>query len=216
MNLYDINGNVISVGGNGNTVLPLAGKNVLFIGDSLTFGNMGTDPETGGQLYPQKNYPQYFAEKTGCNVYNKGRSGANAISYRDYVYSEIDFAVDYAAAIIMLGTNLGLADVYGEAYAEIIEQLAADTGGKTRIFLVTPPYNNHSTAVFNYAKNSNAVVKQMGETYCLPVIDAYYESGVNQFGGELCRPVDDLHFNDEGYRRLGYFISNQVMAHGWW
>ena len=213
MSLYDIHGNPVATGGG---VPPLAGKNVLFIGDSLTFGNMGTDPGTGGQLYPQKNYPQYFAEKTGCTVYNKGRSGANGVSYRDSVYPEIDFSVNYAAAIIMLGTNLGLNDVYGEAYADIIENLAEDTGGKTQIFLVTPPYNNYSTAVFNYAKNSNAVVKQMGETYCLPVIDAYYESGINQFNGGLCRPVDDLHFNDEGYRRLGYFIANQVLAHGWW
>ena len=47
MSLYDIHGNPVASGGG---VLPLAGKNVLFIGDSLTFGNMGTDPDTGGQL----------------------------------------------------------------------------------------------------------------------------------------------------------------------
>ena len=209
MSLYDIHGNVVSTGGG---TLPLAGKNVLFIGDSLTFGNMGTDPDTGGQLYPQKNYPQYFAEKTGCTVYNNGRSGANGVSYRDYAYPEIDFSIEYAAAIIMLGTNLGLNDVYGEAYADIIEQLAADTEGKTQIFLATPPYNNYSSGVFSYAKNAAAVVKQMGETYCLPVIDVYYESGINQFNGDLCRPVDDLHFNDEGYSRLGTFIANRVLS----
>lgn len=140
MSLYDIHGNVVSTGG---ASLPLAGKNVLFIGDSLTFGNMGTDPDTGGQLYPAKNYPQYFAEKTGCTVHNKSQSGANAVSYRDYIYPQIDFTVDYAVAIIMLGTNLGLADTYGEAYADIIEQLAKDTDGKTQIFLVTPPLQRH-------------------------------------------------------------------------
>lgn len=216
MSLYDINGNAISVGGNGNTVLPLAGKNVLFIGDSLTFGNMGTDPDTGGQLYPQKNYPQYFAEKTGCNVYNKGRSGANAVSYRDYVYSEIDFTVDYDIALVMLGANLGLADVYGEAYAEIIENLARDTGGKTQIFLITPPYNGMtSTGHAGYAKDANAVVHEMGQTYCLPVIDTYHDSGINQFNGTLHRPIDDLHFNDAGYERLAGFIVNQVLAHYW-
>lgn len=214
MSLYDIHGNVISSGG--NAVLPLAGKNVLFIGDSLTFGAMGTDPDTGGQLYPEKNYPQYFAEKTGCTVYNNSQSGANAVSYRDYIYPQIDFTADYAVAIIMLGTNLGLADVYGEAYADIIEQLAEDTGGKTQIFLVTPPYNGMtSTGHARYAKEANAVVKQMGETYCLPVIDAYYESGLNQFNGALCRPIDDLHFNDEGYSRLGTFIANKVLSGCW-
>ena len=213
MNLYDGNGNVVSVGGG---ALPLAGKNVLFIGDSLTFGAMGTDPDTGGQLYPAKNYPQYFAEKTGCVVYNKSQSGANASSCLEYIYPQIDFTVDYAAAIIMLGTNLGLNDVYGEAYADIVERLAADTGGKTQIFLVTPPYNGMtSTGHARYAKEANAVVKQMGETYCLPVIDAYHDSGVNQFNGTLYRPVDDLHFNDAGYERLAGFIANQVMSKYW-
>lgn len=216
MSLYGIDGNVVSSGGNGNSVSPLAGKNVLFVGDSLTFGCMGTDPDTGGQLYPEKNYPQYFAEKSGCVVHNHGRSGANAVSYRDYVYPDIDFTVDYAAVIIMLGTNLGLDDVYGEAYADIIEKLGEDTGGKTQIFLVTPPYNgmtstNHAT----FAKNANAVVKTMGETYCLPVIDTYHESGINQFNGTLYRPIDDLHFNDAGYERLGTFIANQVLARYW-
>lgn len=213
MSLYDIQGNVVSAGGGS---LPLAAKNVLFLGDSLTFGAMGTDPDTGGQLYPEKNYPQYFADKTGCTVHNKSQSGANAVSYRDYIYPQIDFTVDYAVAIIMLGTNLGLADVYGEAYKTIIEQLAEDTGGKTQIFLVTPPYNGMtSTGHARYAKEANAVVKQMGETYCLPVIDAYYESGLNQFNGALCRPIDDLHFNDEGYSRLGTFIANKVLSGCW-
>lgn len=213
MSLYDIHGNM--VGGGGGS-LPLAGKNVLFIGDSLTFGNMGTDPGTGGQLYPAKNYPQYFAEKTGCSVYNHGRSGANAVSYRDSVYSEIDFSIDYDIALVMLGANLGLADVYGEAYAEIIENLAEDTGGKTQIFLVTPPYNGMTgTGHARYAKEANAVVKQMGETYCLPVIDAYHDSGINQFNGALYRPIDDLHFNDAGYERLAGFIANQVMSKYW-
>lgn len=196
--------------------LPLANKNVLFIGDSLTYGNMGTDPETGGQLYPDKNYPEYFADITGCNIYNKGVSGASASSYLTNVYSTIDFTVDYDLILIMLGTNLGLNNTYGQDYRTIIENLFRDTNGAARIFLITPPYNNMtSTGHARYAREANPVVKTVGQEYCLPVIDTYYESGLNSSNGVLARPIDDLHFNDWGYQRLGTFIANQVLSK-WW
>ena len=196
--------------------LPLQGKNVLFIGDSLTYGNMGTDPETGEQLYPDKNYPQYFAEVTGCNIYNKGVSGASATSYLANVYSTIDFTIDYDVILVMLGTNLSLADQQGQDYRTIIENLFRDTNGASRIYLVTPPYNNMtSTGHAGYAKNANPVVKAVGQEYCLPVIDTYYEAGLNSSNGALARPIDDLHFNDWGYKRLGTFIANQVLSKYW-
>lgn len=51
MNLYDINGNVVF---NDNSVFPLIGKNVLFIGDSLTTELTGEDAETGGWITAEK------------------------------------------------------------------------------------------------------------------------------------------------------------------
>ena len=212
MSLYDIHGNPVSPG---NT-LPLAGKNVLFIGDSLTTTLTGLNSETNGWIHASKSYPDYFSEKTGCIAHIYGTSGASASSYLECTYPKIDFSINYDFAVVMLGTNMGMEGVWGEKYADLVEQLMTDTGGKTQIFLVTPPYNNYATGgSAQWAKNSNQPVKDMGKTYCLPIIDTYYESGINQSNGELYRPIDDLHFNDEGYRRLGTFIANQVLAHGW-
>jgi lysophospholipase L1-like esterase len=38
---------------------------------------------------------------------------------------------------------------------------------------------------------------------------------MNQYNGALYRPIDNLHFNDAGYSRLGTFIANKVLA-GYW
>ena len=212
MSLYDIHGNDLKIGGS----LSLVGKHGLFIGDSLTTTLTGLNPETNGYVHATKSYPEYFAEKTGCIAHIYGTSGASASSYLEYSYPKIDFSIDYDFAVVMLGTNMGMEGIWGEKYANLVEQLTIDTGGKTQIFLVTPPYNNYATgSSAQWAKNSNQPVKDVGKTYCLPVIDAYYDSGINQSNGTLYRPIDDLHFNDAGYERLAGFIASQVLSKYW-
>jgi lysophospholipase L1-like esterase len=195
---------------------PLTNKRGLFIGDSQMAGANGS--------FDGDNIATFFAEKTGCYAYNHGVNGANPKSYWDTRIKDIDFSRRFDFAIICLGTNGGLtdtldtdvtahthymdyADTYTGCYCKIIEYIK-ERNPDTQIFLCIPVDSTR-----DIIDSCRVVIPKIAERYHLPVIDIYNESGIND-GNRWMYSNDGLHFTIPGYRLIGNYIANRVLANG--
>lgn len=193
----------------------LTNKRGLFIGDSQMDGANGS--------FNDNNIPTFFAEKTGCYAYNHGVNGANPTSYWNTFIKEIDFSRRFDFAVICLGTNGGLtdtleadvevhthyldyADTFTGNYCKIIEHIK-ECNPDTQIFLCIPVDGTNECVA-----SCRTVVPKIAERYHIPVIDIYNECGIND-GNRWMYSNDGLHFTIPGYRLIGYYLANQVLAH---
>ncbi len=201
---------------------------ILCIGDSLTEGDYGSEP-AGTVNVHSENYPYFLSNYLQCSVTNKGRSGFTPIMYWNNTIKTIDFSIPYDIVIILLGTNGGLTDTIDEdtnfenyndfantntgRYCSIIEYIMEHSNNVSQIILCTPPHagvkrlNNRNNAI-----NSNPIVKKIGQKYSLPVIDLLYELGINDVNQNTFQPIDNLHFNEKGYQKMGTFIGSQLIS----
>lgn len=151
-----------------------------------------------------------------------------------------NFAFDSSidTVLIMLGTNQGIKDNletdvfpfsdYNDyvmnhesrqdnecgAYGKIIRKIIELTSNKAQVFLLTPPYGTYTGHPHQLERIQAAreTIKKAGVFFNLPVIDVYAECGMGAYNGTVFRPVDDLHFNSDGYERLGTFVASKVKA----
>lgn len=191
-------------------IKPLYNKNVLFIGDSLTEGDGGINPQTQSRDHPTP-YPTHFGDYTNCVVYNHGHSGAWARSWKDNFYANIDQTITYDVALICLGTNGGIDIEDKNGLKSIIEQLQSDQQ-QCRIYLIAPPYSSASGSLQDYTLSAYRGNKELSELFHLPFIDMYYESGFNEANNSLYRPNDGIHFNEDGYKKMAVYIANKVLS----
>lgn len=206
-------------------------KSVLCIGDSLTEGDYGSDPE-GTKNVQSENYPYFLSEYLGCEVDNQGVCGITALRYWNERLKNIDFTKNYDVVLIMLGTNSALTDTidtdtniteeqtyedYANTqtgrYCSIIEYVMEKTNNKSQIILCTAPHvgtkrpNNRNNAI-----NSNEPIKKIGKKYALPVIDMLYEAGFNDYNEDVFQSIDTLHFNKKGYQKMATFIGSKIKS----
>ncbi len=210
----------------------LSDISILCIGDSLTEGDYGSEPQ-GTAYVKDENYPFYMQQLLKCRVSNQGVCGYSASAYWKLKLMTIDFeSISPDIILIMLGTNAGLTDTvetdtkisdgdtfrdYADtntgAYCKIIEYCMNRTNFEAQIILCTPTHVGKARPVHRSAvANAYPVVLQIAKKYSLPVIDLYKEGGFSDYNDKVMQPIDTLHFGRIGYSRLGTFIGSKVMS----
>ena len=99
------------------------------------------------------------------------------------------------------------ADTYTGSYCKIIEYIK-ERNPDTQIFLCIPVDSTR-----DIIDSCRVVIPKIAERYHLPVIDIYNESGIND-GNRWMYSNDGLHFTIPGYRLIGNYIANRVLASG--
>ena len=200
-------------------------ERILCIGDSLTFGGVSLTDSTS------KNYPYYLEKHYPCKTYNHGKSGESTKTWWNKWRANVNFTYGYDIVLIMLGTNGGLSDTlsidvepysnyqdYADTntgdYCKIIEWLMENTNNNAQIFLIIPPYNHYNDEKYQQLQEVRNVLPKIAERYCLPIIDAYSESGMNAFNENVFRSIDNLHFTEEGkgYEKLATLFASSLKA----
>lgn len=79
---------------------PLAGKKVLFLGSSVTYGASSL----------REGIPEYFAARFGCEITKEAVSGTTLVdngasSYVQRLLNKVDPGADYALVVVQLSTN---------------------------------------------------------------------------------------------------------------
>ena len=191
---------------------------VLFIGDSLTQGDYGSEPE--GTLNLHKwTYPYYYGKITNCEIYNKGMSGATAVSYLNNVLPTIDTNKDYDAIYIFLGTNGGLGGTKTDpttqlgAYYSIVNWCKT-TFPKAHIFLLNFPFNKRGA---EWTITLSQVVASIASELNVNLIDIMNKSPFTRENGNIYRPVgydpDTNPYGNLHFGRYGYLTLAQVVIY---
>lgn len=145
----------------------------------------------------------------------------------------ISFDPSINVCVIMLGTNGNLtnntiaqdtnisagqtyydyANTHCGDYCKIIEYIQEKTDNKCSIIIAIPPFTADST--YNTKiKNSIDTIKALGERYSIPVINTFYEAGINEFNKDAFLYTGDyVHMNQDGYIKIGQFIANRLLSY---
>lgn len=224
MSLYDYKGNVVSAD---TTQEQTENYKVICIGDSLTEGDYGSEPEGTANLHSE-NYPYFLNKYFGIDAENAGVCGYTPTSYWNNKLKTLSFS-DKDVAVIMLGTNGGLTDTidadttasnyesyantYTGNYCKIIEYIIAQNPN-TQIILCSCPYVDPTRrAVYaNDVAAANIVVPKIAQKYNLPLFDVFGELGVNAENTAIMQPIDGLHGGIKFYSRIGSYIGSKIMS----
>lgn len=193
---------------------PFLFSNVVFVGDSLTYGHDGST-----QL--AKNYPYFFGKLADCSVSNQGLTGRTAKQWWDELGVTFDFT-GFDCAIIYLGTNSGLTDTVSTdcksdytqnadtntgCYGKIIGKIKA-TNSSCKIFLIAGPEEYHSRTT-----SMNPAVRSLASFYSVGLLDME-DSILSDDGSstsmqrQLYRPVDGIHYDTLGYFTFANLVYN--------
>ena len=188
--------------------------NILCIGDSLTEGDYGSEPEGTANVH-EENYPYFLSKLTSAHVVNAGKCGYTATAYAKHQLKKLDFSIYYDYVIIMLGTNYA-GDRDYENYCRIIDFVQDKNRNEEQhsgtIILCTCPYADPIRRS-RYASNvekANQTVRSIADKYHLPVFDVNRESGINADTSSFYQPIDGLHFGREGYLKLAEYLAKQL------
>ena len=216
--------------------MQLAGKKVVFLGDSITEG-VGTTEVNGS--HEGYRYTDLFAKNTGAEIYNFGISGTRIARQKTpsfyprhdlYFASRIKDMPEYADVVVVFGgtNDFGHGDApigdfnsrdeytfYG-ALHNLILKLIEKFPTATIVFL-TPLHRLTESFKTDYIgignppslKNYVDVIKSVCEYYSIPVLDLYAVSGM-QPSVEIIRNIympDGLHPSDAGAERLARLIE---------
>ena len=84
-----------------------------------------------------------------------------------------------------------------------------------RIVLCTPPYNHSLSSDRTQRERLEgyaSAVLQIGRLWNLPVVNTYWEAGMNDHTASLYwNENDSVHFNDVGYYKLGAMMAHELM-----
>ena len=211
----------------------LAGKNVVWIGDSLT------DWGGGGYGSPGEGFLGIVYQNTGAITYNQGTAGASweygfgtwdetHTTYtptEDEQYSAIGrvatlvankdtFTPDYV--VFMMGTNRRNTGTAADEYTNLHTMCGAikhcilqiyNNFPECAIGIVLPPQRQEGMAE---QEQANSLIKEIAEYYSVPTIDLFHEGGLlNKYRNPLTNTSnsggfsDGLHLSDLGKKILG-------------
>ena len=218
----------------------LAGKNVVWIGDSLT--------NWGGGSYesPGEGFLGIIYQNTGAITYNQGIAGASweyglgtwDESHTTYTptadekYTAIErvnalvankdtFTPDYV--VFMMGTNRRADGTVNDEYTNLHTMCGAikhcilqiyNTFPNCAMGIVLPPQRNEG---MEGQEQANALIKEIAEYYSVPTIDLFHEGGLlNKYRNPLTDTVnsggfsDGLHLSDLGKNILGRKFTHWI------
>lgn len=197
-------------------------SHLAVLGDSLSSGGTWTRYLDDHIYIPQ------------IDVYAKsGAAMANLISgTEDISVGQVNHVTeDVDTTIIFAGTNdgmlggtvdemkenpVGTSTSFTECYQYTIEKLL-NINPKMKIFLITPmftlgkTYGDKSITYDSNKQMRDAVIK-VGQYYSLPVLDLFYNSGVNKINSTIYQ-TDGVHGTEAGYKNIcekifRFLISN--------
>lgn len=215
--------------------MEIKGKNVLFLGDSITEG-VGTSS-------PENNYVSVFQRLSGANVFNYGVSGTRLAKQTidhnpDFSESFIDRLArmneDADIVVVFGGTNdFGHGDApFGtfndrtdDTYYGACHKLFTSLITKypdARIVVLTPLHRLSENNTVKEVRNLPTLplkayidaLVHVAQYYSLPVIDLYSISGL-QPAVEVIRQKympDGLHPSDAGAKRIAEILYAQLLS----
>ncbi len=213
---------------------------IICCGDSLTRGDYGSNPpgtqNNHDRNYPyflaERLGVKVSYGSTKSKVINLGVDGATPKSwYSKFKRNQSLFKfknVKNPIVIMMFGTNGDFSDTvvtdtnyssynqYNKTsvgyYCREIEEINKLSGNRAKIFLCLAPYVNNNVQP-SYAQNvliSNSIIPQIANKYNLPIINTYSELGISNINSHFYQPNDGIHYNEEGYKRLGDLIYSKI------
>ena len=188
MAIYDINGNVIAIGGSGGS--PIEGKRVHFIGDS-------------NLQYISDELKTYLEETYGCTVTNSAVAGAtwetssgssamdsSGVGQVNKAVAKVDSSnllTDYDCIVIMLGTNCNtegeLTDTSGDvstmcgAMKYCMEKLCY-YGRQIPIGVIIPIRSDGSYTAPVELPTKFQKVEEIAKLYNIPTLNLYTEGRI--------------------------------------
>ena len=187
---------------------PLSGKNVLFLGSSVTYGSASL----------REGIPEYFVARLGCSVTKEAVSGTTLTddsrkSYVSRLKSNVDTKTEYALVIIQLSTNdaskgkpLGaisgstqLAELDPHTVTGAIEYICAyvrDTWGCPVVFYTGSRYDSDT-----YGAMVERLL-ELADKWNITVLDLWNDDGFNAVSAEekALLMYDNIHPTKAGYR----------------
>lgn len=220
-----VNTRVTNVSNSINPFL-LKDKKCVFLGDSLTWGDVGDSSHSQAS----KPFPTIIEEITGCTSYNYGRKSARMSNYEqsnsntlqnqlinadlsnaDYVF--IEFFTNDCSGRVPLG-DIDSTDwnMYSGALNNAIEYINTATPLAEIIVLgITPSnryfnhvYNGYRTLIDSYDMVMRKVCNNKNVKY-INLLDCGIDK--NNFSSYSS---DGTHFNQAGYYKLAYCILNNI------
>lgn len=194
---------------------------VLCIGDSLTEGHYDS--------HHVPTYPEFFADITGLDVTNEGRSGYTAKQWWDEVGANYDFS-GFDAYIIWLGTNGGLTDTLATdvtAYESYTDYADTNTGNYCKIISKIIAQNSNAKiylgSIYYGGTNvgiTNKVIYEIAELeryedniigVCNNDDDELKKNIENPSARDLAmHPYDGLHFGRVGNLYVAYHYVRRI------
>ena len=191
-----------------NSTIPMFSK-MAILGDSLSSGGTWS-----------RNLQKYTYIPTIDCLAKSGATmstqGTGTVNIADGQVNSV--TADTDLTIIFAGTNDGMFNAtvdefvesptngnasFTESYQYTIEKLLT-INPKMKIYLVTPMFTLGKTygdksITYNSNKSMRDAVISIGQHYSLPVLDLFYESGVNKFNSTTYQ-TDGVHGTEIGYR----------------
>lgn len=197
-----------------------AGKKVIVCGDSIVYGDM---TEGRRSINP---WPFVLGELTKAEVTNAGDPGAcmagtedidfinkvYTINWMNYDYVLIAYGTnDPAKHHVLIGDNTQTG--FGFSYVRAIEHILG-VNNKINIVLCTANYCasldwKEDAGYEMSVREVNNEIRNLARAYNLKVLDFEKLAGINGANLEALT-VDGLHFNDDGYMKLGQFAAGSM------
>lgn len=203
MALYDANGNVIAVGGSGES--PIAGKRVHFTGDS-------------NLQYIADEMKTYLEETYGCTVTNSAYAGAtwetdsgsdttessSGVGQVNQVIANVDgsnLITEYDYIIIMLGTNCNTVGALTDTYDDVTTMCGAMKyclsklcyyGRQIKLGVIIPIRTSSDAS--NELPQKFQFVKTIAEIYGVPTLNLWTEG--RAIADSLTPDGSDYYFAD--------------------
>lgn len=220
-NIYETDKQIINL----NTY-DFSDKNVVFIGDSITYGSGGTLDEDGTCIC----YPDFLSDVLGCRITNLATPGFPLGAYNgnscvrwlaDVIPADADIIV------IMCGYNDYYS--YNDYYVSDSEELGTFKGETHAMFkkirdsfpdkevFVVSTYQNRGEGSAQNANTpfSSFVNYQKDEAwnYDFNIIDLYNTGFLNNHNDDIYNAFfsDGVHPNDDGSKLLGKHIAAQMV-----
>ena len=207
---------------------------IVFMGDSITYGQGGTVMEDGHKF----NYTDVVKEVLDCpNIVNVSQPGACMGTYGGSI--SIPFQVDHFPEdpdiiVVMGGVNdyIGYNDRYGVDFTtpncyknetmNFMEMLRTSYPDADIFFITTfknreegDVYIDHSIANVISLENFMNVQRELRGKYNINIIDMYNTGYLNNHDDMIYHEffTDLLHPNDNGSRLIGKYVAGQIILH---
>lgn len=228
MALYDVNGNVIAIGGSGGS--PIEGKRIALIGDSNTQYNASSFKTYMEETYNCSFTPLGYAGATWETTAGVDATDNNAVGRVNSIIKNADadkLITEYDIIIFMMGTNCSNVGTPTDQSDNVATMCGAMRycmekmcyyGRRIAIGVIIP-----FTTDYNYNANSRKdnvlpehfqYIKQIAEEFSVPTLDFYNSGRIIPDGqtpdGKSFYLGDVVHLGGNGIRQINRIMGKWI------